>query len=62
MPAGRYSAVVRYNDSDIMVCCYYGVGLVVPDVPLEETENLRTEAAKHGIELASPYIHFFHFF
>lgn len=26
-------------------------GLVVPDVPLEETEILRTEAAKHGIEL-----------
>ncbi|CAN1270835.1 Tryptophan synthase alpha chain [Linum perenne] len=26
-------------------------GLVVPDVPLEETELLRTEAVKHGIEL-----------
>ena len=26
-------------------------GLVVPDVPLEETETLRTEAKKHGIEL-----------
>ncbi|XP_027350236.1 tryptophan synthase alpha chain-like isoform X2 [Abrus precatorius] len=26
-------------------------GLVVPDVPLEETENLRTEAKKNGIEL-----------
>ncbi|XP_039131505.1 tryptophan synthase alpha chain-like isoform X1 [Dioscorea cayenensis subsp. rotundata] len=26
-------------------------GLVVPDVPLEETEVLRNEAAKHGIEL-----------
>ncbi|CAN1270834.1 Tryptophan synthase alpha chain, chloroplastic [Linum perenne] len=28
-------------------------GLVVPDVPLEETELLRTEAVKHGIELVS---------
>ncbi|CAL9156440.1 unnamed protein product [Musa hybrid cultivar] len=26
-------------------------GLVVPDVPLEETESLRKEAAKHNIEL-----------
>ncbi|KAJ1695577.1 hypothetical protein LUZ63_012275 [Rhynchospora breviuscula] len=26
-------------------------GLVVPDVPLEETEILRSEAARHGIEL-----------
>ena len=26
-------------------------GLVVPDVPLEETEILRREASKHGIEL-----------
>ncbi|KAK7396400.1 hypothetical protein VNO78_17386 [Psophocarpus tetragonolobus] len=26
-------------------------GLVVPDVPLEETESLRTEAKKNGIEL-----------
>lgn len=26
-------------------------GLVVPDVPLEETEILRTEAKKNGIEL-----------
>ncbi|CAN0898240.1 Tryptophan synthase alpha chain [Linum grandiflorum] len=26
-------------------------GLVVPDVPLEETEILRAEAVKHGIEL-----------
>ncbi|KAK7285273.1 hypothetical protein RJT34_20038 [Clitoria ternatea] len=26
-------------------------GLVVPDVPLEETVSLRTEAKKHGIEL-----------
>lgn len=26
-------------------------GLVVPDVPLEETEGLRKEAVKHGIEL-----------
>ncbi|XP_078179337.1 tryptophan synthase alpha chain-like [Carex rostrata] len=26
-------------------------GLVVPDVPLEETEILRSEASKHGIEL-----------
>ncbi|KAL2321002.1 hypothetical protein Fmac_029971 [Flemingia macrophylla] len=26
-------------------------GLVVPDVPLEETETLRTEAKKYGIEL-----------
>ncbi|XP_073006098.1 tryptophan synthase alpha chain-like isoform X1 [Typha latifolia] len=26
-------------------------GLVVPDVPLEETELLRNEAVKHGIEL-----------
>ncbi|XP_047259661.1 tryptophan synthase alpha chain, chloroplastic-like [Capsicum annuum] len=26
-------------------------GLVVPDVPLEETEMLRKEAARHNIEL-----------
>jgi tryptophan synthase alpha chain len=26
-------------------------GLVVPDVPLEETEILRKEATKNGIEL-----------
>jgi len=26
-------------------------GLVVPDVPLEESEFLRTEAKKNGIEL-----------
>ncbi|KAK7245414.1 hypothetical protein RIF29_40259 [Crotalaria pallida] len=26
-------------------------GLVVPDVPLEETQTLRTEAKKHGVEL-----------
>lgn len=39
---------------DITVCCDYGAGLVVPDVPLEETDILRIEAAKHGIELASP--------
>lgn len=26
-------------------------GLVVPDVPLEETESLRKEAIKHNIEL-----------
>lgn len=26
-------------------------GLVVPDVPLEETEILRREASKHNIEL-----------
>jgi tryptophan synthase alpha subunit len=26
-------------------------GLVVPDVPLEETEILRKEAKKYGIEL-----------
>jgi hypothetical protein len=28
-------------------------GLVVPDVPLEETQILRTEAKKKGIELVS---------
>lgn len=28
-------------------------GLVVPDVPLEETEMLRKEAARHNIELVS---------
>ncbi|KAG6490281.1 hypothetical protein ZIOFF_051570 [Zingiber officinale] len=28
-------------------------GLVVPDVPLEETENLRKEAVRHKIELVS---------
>jgi hypothetical protein len=46
------------SDCDIMVSCDYGAGLVVPDVPLEETEILRNEAAKHGIELASPSISF----
>lgn len=29
------------------------VGLVVPDVPLEETEYLRKEALKHNLELVS---------
>jgi hypothetical protein len=42
----------------IMVSCDYDAGLVVPDVPLEETGILRIEAAKHGIELASPLISF----
>ncbi|PKU65482.1 Tryptophan synthase alpha chain [Dendrobium catenatum] len=31
-------------------------GLVVPDVPLEETEILRNEASKHHIELVGPFI------
>lgn len=34
-----------------MIVCCVGAGLVVPDVPLEETEILRSEATKHGIEL-----------
>ncbi|XP_019456970.1 PREDICTED: tryptophan synthase alpha chain-like [Lupinus angustifolius] len=39
---GRFMSIIR--DSGVH-------GLVVPDVPLEETETLRTEAKKHGIEL-----------
>lgn len=35
-----------------------GAGLVVPDVPLEETEILRSEASKHGIELV-PFLSVF---
>jgi len=31
-------------------------GLVVPDVPLEETKTLREEAKKHGIELVCAYL------
>jgi hypothetical protein len=38
------------RDDEMVLCCV-GSGLVVPDVPLEETEILRSEAAKHGIEL-----------
>lgn len=34
------------------------VGLVVPDVPLEETEILRKEAVKHNIELVCFLIFF----
>ncbi|MCH94155.1 tryptophan synthase alpha subunit, partial [Trifolium medium] len=30
--------------------------LVVPDVPLEETETLRAEAKKNGIELVCAYL------
>lgn len=33
----------------LFLICY--AGLVVPDVPLEETETLRKEAKKNGIEL-----------
>jgi tryptophan synthase alpha subunit len=34
---------------------YYCVaGLVVPDVPLEETNILRSEAAKNNLELVGP--------
>jgi hypothetical protein len=33
---------------------YYCAGLVVPDVPLEETDILRSEAAKNNLELVGP--------
>jgi hypothetical protein len=33
---------------------YYHAGLVVPDVPLEETDILRSEAAKNNLELVGP--------
>ena len=34
---------------------YYHAGLVVPDVPLEETDFLRSEAAKNNLELVGPF-------
>lgn len=37
---------------------YLFVGLVVPDVPLEETEILRKEAAKKSIELVHLFLAF----
>jgi tryptophan synthase alpha subunit len=33
------------------------VGLVVPDLPLEETTLLRSEATMHNIELVGPHSH-----
>jgi len=35
----------------------YVVGLVVPDLPLEETVLLRSEAIMHSIELVHPHSH-----
>jgi len=35
----------------------YAVGLVVPDLPLEETVLLRSEAIMHSIELVHPHSH-----
>lgn len=43
-PSVLYNAIIPF-----IVHCF--AGLVVPDVPLEETEVLRKEAAKNGIEL-----------
>ncbi|CAF1715353.1 unnamed protein product [Brassica napus] len=43
------SSVSRNSLLHNMVCLF--VGLLVPDVPLEETETLRKEAQKHQIEL-----------
>lgn len=36
---------------------HFLAGLVVPDVPLEETEVLRKEAVKHNIELVISFSH-----
>jgi hypothetical protein len=35
---------------------YCHSGLVVPDVPLEETDVLRSEAAKNNLELVGPLL------
>lgn len=41
--------------ADLDTC--YVAGLVVPDVPLEETASLRNEAIVHNIELVGPHSH-----
>lgn len=46
-PSVLYNAIIPF-------IVHSFAGLVVPDVPLEETEVLRKEAAKSGIELVSP--------
>ena len=45
----RYSVLIK------LLVYYYHVGLVVPDVPLEETDFLRSEAAKNNLELVGPF-------
>jgi hypothetical protein len=40
------------DDQDTYI--HYIAGLVVPDVPLEETDILRSEASKNNLELVKP--------
>jgi len=62
------SSVSRKHDLHLIqtfFCCVsqicwftqYAIGLVVPDLPLEETVLLRSEAIMHSIELVHPHSH-----
>ena len=48
------SKVLFYCNNQVTYIYYYVAGLVVPDVPLEETDILRSEAAKNNLELVGP--------